>query len=595
MAGGSGPAFGGMGGLDRVADVLAVADADMTQQFAACRPDGFRIAAVGPGLLAADVKLGGAVQIRNFRVARGGNCRYGFQRFRRADRFEIGQKPFPAAFAAKARLAHTAKAGCGIEEVGRIHPDDACLQLRRHIQRKVHILGPDRGGKAVAGVVGQLYRLGRGAEGHGNQHGAKDFFLHQGRGGRQAGDEGGRVEAARRNRRGGAIGFPLAVGIDHGGDRGQLDRVHDRTHVDAFVQRVADAQTVHAALQLFVEPFRHAFLHQQARSGAADLALIEPDRIHQPLDGAVQIGVVKDDVGRFAAQLQRQRLAGACGRLPDFAPHGGGAGEGDLVDAGVRHKGGTRCPVTGHDVQHAFRQARLAAEFGEQKGGQRGVFGGFQHDGIAGGQRRGHFPGQHQQRKVPRDHRAADPQRGHVGQFRRQKLRQTGVIVEMPGDQRHVDIAAFPDRLAIVHGFQNGQQARVLLHQTGQRIEMLRPLMPRKPRPFRLGAAGCGDGGIQVFGRALGHLGQHLGRRGVLRLERLARFGEAAVDPVAEAAAMRLEPVLRLGAGFRGGAVAHLVENVADGHGLSHRMAVGGRIAAGQVMLQLAFDIAQKR
>ena len=32
MAGGSGPAFGGMGSLDRVADVLAVADADMAEE-----------------------------------------------------------------------------------------------------------------------------------------------------------------------------------------------------------------------------------------------------------------------------------------------------------------------------------------------------------------------------------------------------------------------------------------------------------------------------------------------------------------------------------------------------------------------------------
>ena len=256
---------------------------------------------------------------------------------------------------------------------------------------------------------------------------------------------------------------------------------------------------------------------------------------------------------------------------------------------------GPRCPVTGNDVQHALRQARLAAEFGEEQRGQRRVFGGFQNDGVACGQRRGHLPRQHQQRKVPRDHRAADPQRGHVRQFRRQKLRQPGMVIEMPGDQRHVDVAAFADGLAIVHRFQHGQKPRVFLHKPGQRIQVSGPLMPGKPRPFRLRAAGCGNGRVQVFGRALRHLGQHLGRRGVLRLKRLARFGEAAVDPVAEAAAMCLQPVLRLGAGFRGGAIAHLVENVADGHGLSHRMAVGGRIAAGQEMLELPLDIAQQR
>jgi hypothetical protein len=49
--------------------------------------------------------------------------------------------------------------------------------------------------------------------------------------------------------------------------------------------------------------FGNALLHQQARAGAADLALVEPDRIDDTLDCAVEIGVLENDEGRLATKL----------------------------------------------------------------------------------------------------------------------------------------------------------------------------------------------------------------------------------------------------------------------------------------------------
>ena len=80
-------------------------------------------------------------------------------------------------------------------------------------------------------------------------------------------------------------------------DRRQLRRINDRANVDAFVHGIANPQPVHAAFQPGMEHIRDAFLHQKARPGAAHLALIEPDRIDQPFDGAVNIGVIKHDIG----------------------------------------------------------------------------------------------------------------------------------------------------------------------------------------------------------------------------------------------------------------------------------------------------------
>src|SRR3712207_9057232 len=66
--------------------------------------------------------------------------------------------------------------------------------------------------------------------------------------------------------------------------------------------------------------------------GAADLALVEPDRVDHALHHTVEVGVVEHHEWRFAAQLERDLLAAAGGGLANDPPDLGRAGEGDLVD-----------------------------------------------------------------------------------------------------------------------------------------------------------------------------------------------------------------------------------------------------------------------
>ena len=58
-----------------------------------------------------------------------------------------------------------------------------------------------------------------------------------------------------------------------------------------------------------IEPLAHAFLHEQPRAGAADLSLVEPDRVDDAFDDGVEIGVVEHDERRLPAQLERELLA----------------------------------------------------------------------------------------------------------------------------------------------------------------------------------------------------------------------------------------------------------------------------------------------
>ena len=50
-------------------------------------------------------------------------------------------------------------------------------------------------------------------------------------------------------------------------------------------------------------------------------SLIEPDAVHQAFDGAVEIGIFKNDEGRLAAQFERKPLVTVRGRAADGAAH----------------------------------------------------------------------------------------------------------------------------------------------------------------------------------------------------------------------------------------------------------------------------------
>ena len=85
----------------------------------------------------------------------------------------------------------------------------------------------------------------------------------------------------------------------------------DRADVGVLVERIADAQRRQPPLQLLDQRLVDRLLDEQARAGAADVALVEVDPVDDPLDGLVERRVVEDDVRGLAAELERQLLAGA--------------------------------------------------------------------------------------------------------------------------------------------------------------------------------------------------------------------------------------------------------------------------------------------
>src|SRR5258708_39357141 len=102
----------------------------------------------------------------------------------------------------------------------------------------------------------------------------------------------------------------------------------------------------------------------------------------------------------------------------------------------------------------------------------------------------------------------------------------------MAGDQGNVDVSRLADRLAVVDRLQNGKKALALLDMARERVDVLRPLEAGQRRPFGLRLSRRGDGGVDVFRRALRNARDALAVRGIEDVEQVASFSEGAVDEV---------------------------------------------------------------
>jgi hypothetical protein len=132
----------------------------------------------------------------------------------------------------------------------------------------------------------------------------------------------------------------------------------------------------------------------------------------------VEVGIGEDDVGRLAAELEGDPLELVGGLAHDALTDRGGAGEADLAHVGV---GDEPLPddraLTGQHGEHALGDAGVQRELTEPDRRQGGELGRFEHDGVAGRERRGQAPARDRHREVPRHDDRDDPERlleGHV-------------------------------------------------------------------------------------------------------------------------------------------------------------------------------------
>ena len=193
-------------------------------------------------------------------------------------------------------------------------------------------------------------------------------------------------------------------------------------------------------------------MHEQARAGETDLAGVVV-LLRRDLRGETEVGVVHDDRGRLAAQLEGQRGEvvgrGACDGL------GGGhrAGEGDARDAGMGYQRGAGLGADAlNDVEDTGRHAGLGGDVGEEARRERRPLRWLEDDCVAGGERRADAPGGEHQRGIPWRDDGGDPGRipgDDVGVTARLELRVLEVVDGVLGEEADVHRDARHDAAAV--------------------------------------------------------------------------------------------------------------------------------------------------
>ena len=228
-------------------------------------------------------------------------------------------------------------------------------------------------------------------------------------------------------------------------------------------------------------------------------------------EGALDIGIGEDDVGRLAAAFEGAALQIAGRELHDLARGGVAAGEGDLVDAAMGRKRGARNGAEArNDVEHAGREARLLDELGDLERRHRRLLGRLDDQRVAGRQSRTDLPRIEQDRRIPgqdgADH--ADRLPARIGQ--RVRLEGNLLALDLVGgageEDQPIDGALhLADRvaqgLAVVAAFQLRQPRGIAAHQLGE-LEEERAALARGDLGLpRAGHGGPGrrDGSIHVL------------------------------------------------------------------------------------------------
>ena len=216
-------------------------------------------------------------------------------------------------FAPDARRFIATKRRARRQAVIAVHPHATRFQRTRHAQRTVNIARPHTAAQAVFAVVSHGNHFFFRFELNHRCHRAKNFLL------RHTRRVAVHLNQSRLNK------FPASQIARHFftacddaaallftnfhifQNRFQLPRVHLRTHLRIIFPRQAQFHFFKFLCQRSHEFIVNPLLHKNPRTRTAHLPLVEQNAFLRPFQGFIKRHIVKENVGRFAAQFQSRR------------------------------------------------------------------------------------------------------------------------------------------------------------------------------------------------------------------------------------------------------------------------------------------------
>eukprot|EP00906_Rhabdomonas_costata_P014954 RCo021454 len=395
------------------------------------------------------------------------------------------------------------------------------MQLSLHPQSSAEILCEHRGSQAVRRVVGPGNHLLLRLELKRAGDRSKDFLLGARVVIRHVGEQGRADEVAL-----GAHPLPAALHLralllalfDVPQDLLELDLVHLGALVGVRSKLVTQLDGLRPGDKALHKLVVHSLLDEDSGPSTAHLAVVEEDSNSRPSHGYIEISVVEDNVGRLAPELQSHSLEVRLRReLHDGSAGRPRTGEGNLQHILVGRQRGPDGGTEPRDqVEDSVRKPNLVTELRKQQCGERGLLRGLQHQGVTAGQAGGDLPGKHQEGKIPRDDRPADPNglpasEGEVAGVRLvghplEISRQLSVELEGVDRQRNIHRGGVLHRLPVVQGLNVGELLGVLANPVGELPHPIRTGIGGQGAPSHVGSLGRGHRGVYVLGPTLGDL-----------------------------------------------------------------------------------------
>src|SRR5882762_7023052 len=217
--------------------------------------------------------------------------------------------------------------------------DDAREQVANGVKGAIDVARVDRGREAVGHAVGYFHGFFQASDGDYRNHRAEDFFLRDPHPGIAVAEHRRFVEPTFGER---AVSQATAAGEELGAfGLADLHVLHygfelllvdARTHIDSWVEAIADFQFFGAGYQTRSEFAVHGFVNGDAAGCSTTLtggAEAAPDCA---VDREVEIGVVHHDDYVLAAHFEAAMFEFGCAGFGDQATDSGGAGEADHRD-----------------------------------------------------------------------------------------------------------------------------------------------------------------------------------------------------------------------------------------------------------------------
>jgi len=254
-------------------------------------------------------------------------------------------------------------------------------------------------------------------------------------------------------------------------------------------------------------------MNEETAASNAALPLIQEEGELRLLNSHIDVGIVHDDVGGFATELQRDTLQVVhVGVTHDFVADFSATSEGHLVHVSMLGNSfASDFTITRNNIKNTVGESRLMEKLTNAEAGQRCLLSWLHHDGAAGREGRCKLPSLHRCREIPRNDlptntdwlltRVAEEGTVDGDRLPVDLVSPARIVAVHLQHEAKVNMLGDHERLAVVNGLESSELIKVSLNKIGSPMQDSATLGWRHaaPRPMIKCFPSGSDSQVHIF------------------------------------------------------------------------------------------------